>query len=439
MKLAFVSLGCPKNQVDGDILVEKLLSSGWELTDEAADADLCMINTCGFITSAKEEAIENIFAAVSAREANPGLKIAVTGCLAERYRDEILSLIPEVDAVVGLGSDRDIVEIADRIMRGEKFSVYGDKKDLDISAPRVISTPGHYAYLRIAEGCSNGCYYCAIPMIRGPHRSRPMESCLREGYWLAQNGVKEIILVAQDITRYGYDLYGESRLPQLVRAICSIDGIQWVRLLYAYPERLTDEIIDTIATEPKVLHYIDLPIQHIDERVLRAMNRQGGPEAINSAISRLRDRIPDICIRTSLIAGYPGETEREFLHLCDFVKKVRFGRLGCFAFSPEEGTVAEKLPDQIPEREKERRAGIIMEIQSGIMAQSQAAMVGKEIWVICDGYDRESETFVCRSEFDAPDIDGNVFLPRDCGLKRGDIVKVKVTDSDTYDLYAELA
>ena len=438
MKFALVSLGCPKNQVDGDIIARRLLDAGHESVAELENADVCLINTCGFITSAKEEAIENIFNAVSVREENPDLKIIVTGCLAERYKDEIGRDIPEVDAVVGIGSNSDIVSIAERVYNGEKVSSYGEKTGLDITAQRVLSTPSHYAYLKIAEGCSNGCYYCAIPMIRGPHRSRPIESCLEEAIWLADNGVKELIVVAQDITRYGFDLYGGSKLADLVNAISKIEGIQWIRLMYAYPERLSDDVIQVIATNPKVLHYIDLPIQHIDPRVLKSMNRQGGTEVIYSAINRLRRAVPDICIRTSLITGYPGETEEEFLRLKEFVGDTKFGRLGCFAFSPEEGTVAAGMDGQIPDEEKDRRADSIMRLQTEIMAASQAAFVGREIEVICDEYDAENDCFVCRSHFDAPDIDGRVYLPSDSDINIGDIVTVKVFDSDLYDLYREI-
>ena len=438
MKFALVSLGCPKNQVDGDIIARRLLDAGHESVGELESADVCLINTCGFITSAKEEAIENIFNAVAAREENPDLKIIVTGCLAERYKDEISRDIPEVDAIVGIGSNSDIVSIAQRVYAGEKVASYGEKTDLDITAQRVLSTPSHYAYLKIAEGCSNGCYYCAIPMIRGPHRSRPVESCLEEAIWLVDNGVKELIIVAQDITRYGFDLYGQSKLADLVNAISKIDGIQWIRLMYAYPERLSDDMIEVIATNPKVLHYIDLPIQHIDPRVLKSMNRKGGTEVIYSAINRLRRAVPDICIRTSLITGYPGETEEEFLRLKEFVNDTKFGRLGCFAFSPEEGTVAAKMEGQIPDEEKERRADSIMRLQTEIMAQSQASFVGKEIEVICDEYDEENDRFVCRSHFDAPDIDGRVYLPCDSEINIGDILTVRVVDSDLYDLYREI-
>ncbi len=437
MKVTLVSLGCPKNQVDSDIIAHSLLKAGHSTTADMTEADVCLINTCGFITSAKEEAIENIFNAVGARMENPDLKIVVTGCLAERYKDEIMTDIPEVDAVIGIGSHDKILETMERIVKGEKLSFYGPKTNLDITKKRIISTPRHYAYLKIAEGCSNGCYYCAIPLIRGPHRSRPMESCIEEAKWLAEEGVKEIIVVAQDITRYGEDLYKENKLAELVTEISKIDGIQWIRLMYAYPERLGDDVIEVIATNPKVLHYLDLPIQHINDRVLKSMNRQGGTDIIMSAINRLRAAVPDITIRTSLITGYPGETEEEFQQLYDFVKEIRLERLGCFAYSEEDGTKAAKM-EQMPVEIREQRADAIMNLQTGIMAEKQAAMIGREIDVIVDDYDEENELFVCRSVYDAPEIDGEVYVPAEAGLLIGEIYTVHVTESDIYDLYGEL-
>ena len=437
MKVTLVSLGCPKNQVDSDIIAHSLLKAGHTTTADMTEADVCLINTCGFITSAKEEAIENIFNAVGARMENPDLKIVVTGCLAERYKDEIMEDIPEVDAVIGIGSHDKILETMERIVKGEKLSFYGPKTNLDITKKRIISTPRHYAYLKIAEGCSNGCYYCAIPLIRGPHRSRPMESCIEEAKWLAEEGVKEIIVVAQDITRYGEDIYKENKLAQLVTEISKIEGIQWIRLMYAYPERLGDDVIEVIATNPKVLHYLDLPIQHINDRVLKSMNRQGGTDIIMSAINRLRAAVPDITIRTSIITGYPGETEEEFQQLYDFVKEIRLERLGCFAYSEEDGTKAAKM-EQMPVEIREQRADAIMNLQTGIMAEKQAAMIGREIDVIVDDYDEENELFVCRSVYDAPEIDGEVYVSAEAGLLIGEIYTVHVTESDIYDLYGEV-
>ncbi|MEG1782064.1 MAG: 30S ribosomal protein S12 methylthiotransferase RimO [Oscillospiraceae bacterium] len=438
MEITLVSLGCPKNQVDCDIIAHKILKAGHNTTADMTKADVCIINTCGFITSAKEEAIENIFNAVEARIENPKLKIVVTGCLAERYKDEILNDIPEVDAVVGIGAQDQLLRVLESVTKGERLSCYGPKTNLDITQKRIISTPRHYAYLKIAEGCSNCCHYCAIPLIRGPHRSRSMESCLEEARWLADEGVKEIIVVAQDITAYGEDLYKESRLAQLITEISKIDGVQWIRLMYAYPERLGDDVIEVIAHNPKVLHYLDLPIQHINDRVLKSMNRKGGTDIIKSAISRLRKAVPDISIRTSLITGYPGETQEEFMQLYDFVKEIRLERLGCFAYSEEEGTVAAKMDNQIDVEVRSSRADEIMRLQTEIMSQKQSLMVGKTLDIICDEYDEENNLFICRSVYDAPEIDGEVYLNGDCNIEIGDIKKVKITGSDIYDLYAEL-
>ena len=438
MQVTLVSLGCPKNQVDADIIAHSLLKAGHTTTTDMTKAQLCLINTCGFITSAKEEAIENIFNAVQARLDNPQLKIIVTGCLAERYKEEILADIPEVDAVVGIGSNKDLLSIIDRVMHGEKLCMCGAKKDLDITAKRIISTPSHYAYLKIAEGCSNCCHYCAIPLIRGPHRSRELESCVKEARWLAEEGVKEIIIVAQDITAYGEDLYKESRLAQLITRISEIEGIQWIRLMYAYPERLGDDVIQVMATNPKVLHYLDLPIQHINDRVLQSMNRKGGRQIILSAIQRLRKAVPDISIRTTLITGYPGETKEEFEELYSFVKDTKFERLGCFAYSEEEGTIAAKMENQIDVDERQRRADAIMELQTRIMTEKQQQLVGKTISIICDEYDEENELYICRSVYDAPEIDGEVYIGSNEYIKIGEIKKVFVENSDIYDLYGTI-
>lgn len=438
MQITLVSLGCPKNQVDSDIIAHQILKAGHTTTADMTQADVCIINTCGFITSAKEEAIENIFNAVAARLENPKLKIVVTGCLAERYKDEIMQDIPEIDAVVGIGANKELLSVLQTVSKGEKLSCYGPKADLDITAKRVISTPRHYAYLKIAEGCSNCCHYCAIPLIRGPHRSRAFESCIEEAKWMAEEGVKEIIIVAQDITAYGEDLYGESRLAALLEEISKIEGIQWIRLMYAYPERLGDDVVQVIATNPKVLPYLDLPIQHINDRVLKSMNRKGGTDIIKSAIARLRKAVPGITIRTSLITGYPGETQEEFEELYQFVKETKLERLGCFAYSEEEGTVAAKMENQLDVAVREARADAIMKLQTEIMAQKQAEMVGKTIDVICDEFDEENQLFICRSVYDAPEIDGEVYLDADCGISIGDICTVNVISSDLYDLYAKL-
>lgn len=439
MKITLISLGCPKNQVDADVLCRALIERGHTTTPDPAAADCVIINTCGFIQSAKEEAIENILTACALKQQNPALRVVVTGCLAERYQAEIRKEIPEVDAVVGLGSNAALPDILERLQApGTTAECFGPKTALPLDGARVISTPPHYAYLKIAEGCSNGCYYCAIPLIRGPLRSRPLQSCVAEARWLAQQGVRELILVAQDPTAYGADT-GREDLCALLDALQPIEGIEWIRILYAYPERITDPLVAAMARNPKVLPYLDLPIQHCSDPVLKAMNRRGGRAAIEQALAKLRAGIPGITLRTTLLVGYPGETEAQFAELCDFVRAQRFQRLGCFAYSPEEGTVAADLPGQLPEEEKQRRVDTIMRLQTDIMAGQQAGMVGKTVRVLCDEYDEESGLWLCRSAADAPEIDTNVCVRSEAPLTPGEFYTVKVEESDVYDLYGVLA
>lgn len=443
MKIAIVSLGCPKNQVDADVMCHALITAGHITTPDAAEADCIIINTCGFIQSAKEEAIENILAACALKEENPALKVIVTGCLAERYQAEIRKEIPEVDAVVGLGSNAALPAILARLAgEGPGSSAgcefYGPKTSLPLGGRRVISTPAHYAYLKIAEGCSNGCYYCAIPLIRGPLRSRPLEECVAEAKWLAGEGVKELVLVAQDPTAYGEDR-GENQICALLDALGEVDGIEWIRILYAYPERITDEFVAAMARNPKVLPYLDLPIQHCSDPVLKAMNRRGDRAAIEQALARLRAGLPGAALRTTLLVGYPGETEEQFAELCGFVRAQRFDRLGCFGFSPEEGTVAAGLPGQLDEETKQQRVDAVMRIQAEIMAEKQAARVGSTLKVLCDGFDEESGLWLCRSAADAPEIDANVCVQSEVPLVIGEFYDVLVEESDVYDLYGVLA
>lgn len=438
MRFALISLGCPKNQVDADVMCRRLLQAGHTTTADLSEAELILVNTCGFIESAKAEAIENILMACSYKEQNPALKVVVTGCLAERYREEIQKEIPEVDGVVGLGSSEGIVAILERIMQGEHLQSYGPKTDLPLGGERVISTPAHYAYLKIAEGCNNRCHYCAIPSIRGPLRSRTVGDCVSEAKWLAAQGVKELILVAQDVTAFGDDL-GENAICQLLDELQKVEGIEWIRLLYAYPERITDEFIAAMVRNSKVLHYLDMPIQHSETRVLKSMNRKGDREVICNAVQRLRAAMPDITLRTTLIAGYPGETEEEFAAMQQFVRDMQFDRLGCFAYSQEEGTVAAGMDGQIEETLKEQRADSIMRIQTAIMAEKQAKKVDSVLRVLCDGQDEESGLYLCRSTADAPDIDGVVCVRSENPLYPGEFYEVLVEESDEYDLYAVLA
>lgn len=435
MVFALISLGCPKNQVDADVMCRRLLAAGHTTTADLSEADMILVNTCGFIDSAKSEAIENILMACEYKKNNPAVKVVVTGCLAQRYQSQIADEIPEVDGVVGLGSSEAIVAILERIAGGEKVESYGPKTALPLGGERVVSTPRHYAYLKIAEGCNNCCHYCAIPSIRGPLRSRTVEDCVAEARWLAAQGVKELILVAQDVTAFGDDR-GENEICCLLDELQPVEGIEWIRMLYAYPERITDEFIAAMVRNGKVLHYIDIPIQHSVTRVLKSMNRKGDEETIRSAVSRLRAAMPDITLRTTLIAGYPGETEEEFAQLQQFVREMKFDRLGCFAYSQEEGTVAAKMENQLDEDTKQQRADSIMRIQTGIMAEKQAAMVGRTLRVLCDGLDEESGLYLCRSAGDAPDIDGAVCVRSEEPLYPGEFYTVLVEESDEYDLFA---
>lgn len=436
MKIALISLGCPKNQVDADVMCHALLAAGHTTTADLAGADVIIVNTCGFIESAKAEAIENILDACACKQQNPALKVVVTGCLAERYQAEIRKEIPEVDAVVGIGSNTALPAILERLAGpySRPEECYGPKTDLPLGGKRVISTPAHYAYLKIAEGCNNRCHYCAIPLIRGPLRSRPLADCVAEARWLAGEGVKELVLVAQDPTAYGND-WGKNSICELLDELGQIEGIRWLRILYAYPERITDELLAAMGRNEKVVPYLDLPIQHCNSRILKAMNRRGDRAVVESAVARLRAALPGVTLRTTLIAGYPGETEAEFDELCEFVKTVKFDRLGCFAFSPEEDTVAAGLPDQVPEEEKQRRADIIMRTQAEISAAKLAQKVGAALTVICDGVDEESGLYLCRSAADAPEIDGNVCVRSDEPLYPGEFYKVYIEESDLYDLY----
>ena len=437
MKIAIISLGCPKNQVDADVFCHALIKDGHTTTPELSEADCIIINTCGFIESAKAEAIENILTACQYKQANPNLKVVVTGCLAERYKEQIVEEIPEVDAVVGLGSNKALPAIIARLSGNapEHIECYGPKTDMPLGGARVISTPGHYAYLKIAEGCNNRCHYCAIPLIRGPLRSRPIDDCVAEARWLASEGVKELILVAQDPTAYGEDWGRPGAVCELLDKLQTIAGLKWIRVLYAYPERISDEFIAAMVRNTKVVPYLDLPIQHCDDAVLKAMNRRGGRKEIEDAIARLRAAIPGITLRTTLIAGFPGETEEQYAELCDFVKTVKFDRLGCFAYSAEENTVAARMDGQLDEETKQRRADHLMELQALISAEKEEEKVGRVLECICDGVDEESGSYLLRSQADCPEIDGNVIVESETPLEPGAFYRVKITDADTYDLY----
>jgi ribosomal protein S12 methylthiotransferase len=434
IKVGFVSLGCPKNLINTENMIAKCHEAGYEIVAEDIDADVMVINTCAFIKSAKEEAIENILD-VAWLKKNRNLKgIVVAGCLAERYRDEIFKEMPEVDSVIGTGSYDEVVDAIENAYNSKRFISCRRPEELAFNKDRVVTTPSHYAYVQIAEGCDNRCTYCIIPSLRGKYRSRPVNEIVEEVTDLARLGVKEIILVAQDTTLYGIDLYGKACLEKLISALSEIDGIEWIRVLYCYPERITDEIINEFATNQKLVKYIDMPIQHINDNVLKRMNRKGTSAAIREVIAKIRKNVPDIVIRTTLIVGFPGETEDDFAELYDFVKETNFDRLGVFSYSREEDTPAYNFPDQIPDKTKKKRLDKIMRLQMGIHEENNKAKVGKTVEVICEGYDPVAEKFFGRSQWDCPDIDGKVYFNSSKNIQEGEFVNVKITDFLDYDL-----
>lgn len=438
IKVGMVSLGCPKNQMDAELMLAKLRDAGMTITPDSGLAEVVIVNTCGFIEDAKKESIDNILEFAQLKKEGQIQKIIVTGCLAERYQEELVRELPECDGVLGLGANGDIVEAVRAVMRGEPMVRFPDKSCWKLDGARLQTTPSLFAYLRVGDGCNNCCAYCAIPKIRGPLRSREMESLVAEARTLAENGVRELVLVAQDTTLYGEDLYGESRLPELLEQLCEIDGLAWIRLLYCYPEHITDRLLDVIAAQEKVLPYLDIPIQHCSGKVLRAMNRTGDAAWLKELIAHIRRKVPGMVLRTTVMTGFPGEGEEEFEELCDFIQEVRFERLGCFAFSPEEGTAAVDLPDQVPEEEKNRRRELVMEEQARIAGEYNEAQVGRTIPVLVESYDRYAECWFGRSPADAPDIDCKVFFTCPKGaVKPGDLIRVTVTDSMDWDLMGE--
>ena len=437
-KIGFISLGCPKNQVDSELMIAKLQAAGYEMIDTPFGADVVIINTCGFIEAAKQEAIDNILEMGQYKEDGDVGKILVIGCMAERYRDEILKEMPEVDAVAGLGVNGDIVAFVEQALAGETNSVYPEKTTLPLSGERVLTTPEHWAYLKISDGCSNCCAYCAIPQIRGPFRSRPIESIVSEAETLAAQGVKELIVIAQDTTRYGLDLYGELKLPALLKELVKIEGIHWIRLLYCYPDRITDELLETIRDNPKILHYIDLPLQHASGKVLKAMHRTGDKESLLALIRKIRDYLPDAVLRTTFITGFPGETDEDFDELSEFIDDAAFERLGCFAYSREEGTPAYDFPDQVDPALAAHRGEVLMDQQYRIFAEKQALLIGRHVECVVEDYDGFSDSYGGRTWMDAPEIDSSIRFVSDRDLNVGDFVTVRINDTDEYDLIGEV-
>ncbi|MDO4419227.1 MAG: 30S ribosomal protein S12 methylthiotransferase RimO [Ruminococcus sp.] len=437
IKVSIVSLGCAKNRVDAEMMLYKLKEAGFILKDDPAEGDAVIINTCGFIESAKQESIEEILELAKLKEEGKIKALIVSGCLAERYKADIKNEMPEVDAVVGLGANGDIVEAVKKALSGEGFESFPDKELMPLGDKRIGSTLPHYAYLKVADGCDNKCTYCAIPMIRGRFRSRTMESLLEEAKELANRGVKELNVIAQDTTRYGEDIYGKLMLPALLKELCKIEGIEWIRILYCYPDRITDELIDTIATEEKILNYIDLPLQHCNSRVLKAMNRKGDKESLTALINKIRERIPDVVLRTTLITGFPTETDEEFDELAEFAKELKFERLGCFAYSTEEDTPAAEL-EQVDKDIRGYRADAIMRSQELTMEDWCKSKIGTIVKVLVEGFDRYAECFFGRSYADAPEVDPNVFFTSEEKVTIGDFVNVEVTDFLECDLIGEV-
>ncbi len=439
VKIGMVSLGCNKNQVDAERMLYKIKEAGYQLVADAALSDIVIVNTCGFIESAKQEAIETILEFGKLKEEGRIKKIIVTGCLAERYKEEVAELLPEADAVIGLGCNDDILNVIDKVLANQRPLEFANKLCLPMEGGRVQTTLPFYSYLKVAEGCSNCCTYCAIPAIRGKYRSVPMENLIEEAKGLAEHGVKELNIIAQDSTRYGEDLYGECKLPELLTELCKIEKLKWIRILYCYPERITDKLLDVIAKEDKIVKYIDVPIQHCCEDILKKMNREGNEEYLRALMTKIREKVPNVTIRTTLITGFPSETEEQFNQLADFVKDMRFDRLGCFPYSQEEGTKAAEMPDQLDEETKQRRADVIMEQQQIIMAQNNEKMIGKTIEVVTEGFDRYGECYFGRSAADAPDIDGKIFFRSpERKLTSGSFVKVNITETLDYDLIGEI-
>ena len=427
--IGMVSLGCAKNQVDAEQMLFLLQQAGFDIHAEPAGSDVVIINTCGFIESAKTEAIDNILAMAALKAEGSIGKILVTGCLAQRYQQEILKELPEVDGVLGTGSYYDVVGAVKQLLSGrEGLEEYGDIQAPVQECGRILTTPRQYAYLKIAEGCDNHCAFCIIPALRGRYRSRPMEKLIEEAKELAAGGAKELIVVAQDTSRYGIDLYGERKLAELLRELCRIDGIVWVRVHYLYPDEMSDELIDVLASEPKIVKYLDIPIQHINDGILKKMNRRGNSKYLRELLKKLRQRIPGLVLRTSLITGLPGEGEKEFDELCDFLREFRMERVGAFVFSPEEGTRAAKM--EYPDTEIARqRADFIEELQSRIMDDWNESMMGKRLQVLCEGFDADEDCYYGRTYADSPDIDGRILFESEQTLEPGDFVTVEVTDA----------
>ena len=440
VRVGMIALGCNKNQVDAELMLGALENAGFEIVENAGDCDVVIVNTCGFIESAKRESIENILQCCQLKKEGCVKLVVVTGCLAERYREEMAELIPEADVILGIGANDEIVASIKTALEGQKIRKFYAPENLEMEGKRILVNYPYYAYIRIADGCDNHCSYCAIPNIRGRYRSRKMENIIEECKNFAAKGVEEFIIVAQDTTRYGEDIYGKRMLPELLREICKIDGIRWIRILYAYPERVSEELLDVMASEDKIVKYLDIPLQHCSKKVLKAMYRkQSTPAELLAMVKHLRERVPGITLRTTLLTGFPGESDSDFEALCKFVQAAKFDRLGCFAYSREEGTKSYDMPNQLDEETKQRRAEVIMEIQTAVSTAILKKKVGSVMEVVVDGYDNKNKVFRGRSSQDAPEIDGIVYFASPEKHCIGDFVKVKIVKSSEYDLLGELA
>lgn len=438
VKVSMVSLGCPKNQVDAEMMLKTLADAGFEISTEESEADAIIINTCGFIEEAKQEAIENILEAAQYKKNGKCKALIVTGCLAERYKDDVTKEIPEADVCVGIGSNGNIAEIVKAALDKKAVNSYGDKLSLDLNGDRILGGYSFSTYLKIGDGCDNCCTYCAIPQIRGRMRSRTIEDCVSEAKRLADRGVTELIVVAQDTTAYGTDIYGKPMLTELLKELVKIEKLHWIRTLYTYPERITDDLLELIAKEKKLCKYLDMPIQHVNGEILKKMNRRGDESSLRALIEKIRSKVPDITLRTTLITGFPGETEEQFTQLAQFVKNIKFDRLGCFPYSAEENTVAANMPDQIEEQTKVDRMESIMETQLAVNNEKNNEKIGKTFEVLIEGYDDYIRCYYGRSYADAPEIDGKIFFISGRPLKIGDYEKVKINDTVEYDLLGEL-
>lgn len=439
MKIFCISLGCDKNLVDTEMMLGLLNRDGYQFTDDEYDADIIVINTCCFINDAKEESVNTILEMAELKKEGKCKALIVTGCMAQRYKQEILDEIPEVDGILGTSTYDEISNVLKKVLEGQKESCFHDLNALpEVDVNRVVTTGGYYAFLKIAEGCDKHCTYCIIPSLRGSYRSVPMERLVKEAEYLASQGVKELILVAQETTLYGVDLYGKKSLPELLKKLCAVSGIQWIRIQYCYPEEITQELIDTIKSEEKICHYLDIPIQHASDSILKRMGRRTNQQQLRDMIGTLREQIPDIALRTTLISGFPGETEEDHEILMEFVDEMEFERLGVFAYSQEEDTPAASFPDQVEQEEKEDRRDEIMELQQEIAFEKSEAMIGRTLEVMIEGKVADENAYVGRTYMDAPNVDGLIFINTDIDLMSGDFVRVKVTGALEYDLIGEM-